>query len=400
MRKWMMKKSVVSVFAFYVAVIFFAVSARAESIPGLTDNGLAQIREQIQQDVEAQKIPGAVVLLARDGKIIFHEAFGNRTGTRTEKLTEASVFRLYSMNKPLVATAAMILVERGKLKLDAPLVNYIPSFAKMRVLHDDGREEVAKRPILIEDLIQHTSGLAYGFFGKGPVREVYRSTCFDCAENLADLAETIARLPLEHHPGEFWEYSRSNDVLGRIVEITSGVTLDTFLTRQIFQPLGMRDSGYGTQDGRAEHLAGGLVYENPTLLSSSQLLSSARDYYRFAQALLNRGVLDGERILKEETVHTIAQDHLQRRNIRAGKYIWKGPAWGWGWGYGFGVQTAPIDKTSDFPLPEGSLFWSGYGGTDFWIDPKNRIIAVFMMDSAEQRWHFRSLMRRLVYLGH
>ncbi len=383
-----------------VLLIYFldAHSVRAENIPGFSQDGLARIRAVLGQEIAKQELPGAVVILARDGKIILHEAIGNRNGTEPGKLTKASVFRLYSMIKPIVTTAAMMLVERGKLSLDDPVSKYLPSFNSMRVLHDDGSEEPANQPILIEDLIQHTSGLTYGYSGRGLVRSIYRDTCFTCPNNLAQLADMIAKLPLVHQPGKKWEYSRSVDVLSRVVEIASGMNLAAFLKSEIFRPLGMHGIGFGTRDGRANLLAGGgFVPENPTLFADDKLLASATDYFRFSQMFLNGGELDGKRILKSETVQLMMQDHLSRRDIPPGKDDWIDSKWGFG--YGFGVNTEELDKTSRFPAPLGTVFWSGYGGSTFWIDPANKIIGVFMMASPAKRLKYRRLIRRLVYVG-
>ncbi len=383
-----------------LVIIFFLSthSVRAENIPGYSQDGLARILTVLGREVAKQELPGAVVILARDGKIIFHEAIGNRDGAEPGELTKASVFRLYSMIKPIVTTAAMILVERGKLSLDDPVSKYIPSFGNMRVLHNDSREEEVDRPILVVDLVQHTSGLTYGSSGRGPVRTMYKSTCFTCSKSLVELADVIAKLPLVHQPGKKWEYGRSIDVLSRVVEIASGMNLEAFLNSEIFRPLGMHSIGFGTRDGRANLLAGGgFVPENPNLHADSYLLSSAADYFRFSQMFLNGGELDGKRILKNETVQLMMRDQLSRRNIPPGKDDWIDSKWGFG--YGFGVNLEEIDKTSKFPAPLGSVFWSSYGGSTFWIDPVNKIVGVFMMALPAKRLKYRRLIRRLVYVG-
>jgi len=373
-------------------------SVRAENIPGYSQDGLARILTVLGREVAKQELPGAVVILARDGKIIFHEAIGNRNGAEPGELTKASVFRLYSMIKPIVTTAAMILVERGKLNLDDPVSKYIPSFGNMRVLRNDGRLEEVDRPILVVDLVQHTSGLTYGSSAHGTVRSMYKSTCFVCPINLAKLADVIAKLPLVHQPGIKWEYGRSIDVLSRVVEVASGMNLEAFLNSEVFRPLGMQSIGFGTREGRVDLLAGGgPVPENPTLHADSYLLSSAADYFRFSQMILNGGELDGNRILKSETVQLMMQDHLSRRNIPPGKDNWIDNKWGFG--YGFGVNMESIDKTSKFPAPLGTVFWSSYGGSTFWIDPANKIVGVFMMALPAKRLKYRRLIRRLVYVG-
>ena len=201
-------------FIYVVLIIFLSAhSVRAENIPGFSQDGLARIRTVLGREVAKQELPGAVVILAHDGKIIFHEAIGNRDGAEPGELTKASVFRLYSMTKPIVTTAAMILVERGKLSLDDPVSKYIPSFGNMRVLRNDGRLEEVDRPILVVDLVQHTSGLTYGSSDHGTVRSMYKSTCFACPINLAELADVIAKLPLVHQPGIKWEYGRSTRIM-------------------------------------------------------------------------------------------------------------------------------------------------------------------------------------------
>ena len=384
----------------YVVLIIFlnTNSVRAENIPGFSQDGMVRIRTVLGREVAKQELPGAVVILARDGKIVFHEAIGNRDGAEPRELTKASVFRLYSMIKPIVTTAAMILMERGKLSLDDPVSTYIPSFGNIRVLHNDGREEEVDRPMLVVDLVQHTSGLTYGSSGRGPVKSMYKTTCFTCPKNLAELADVIAKLPLVHQPGKKWEYGRSIDVLSRVVEIASGMNLEAFLNSEIFRPLGMQSIGFGTRDGRADLLAGGgPVPENPNLHVDSYLLSSAADYFRFSQMLLNGGELDGKRILKSDTVQMMMQDHLSRRNIPPGRDNWIDGKWGFG--YGFGVNMENIDKTSKFPAPLDTVFWSSYGGSTFWIDPANKIVGVFMMALPAKRLKYRRLIRRLVYVG-
>ena len=398
-----------------------ASGARAASLPegdpqalGFTSEGLASLDGTLQQMIADGAFPGAVVLIARQGRIAHLGLHGSRTPDGPP-MTADTLFRIYSMTKPIVSVAALALVERGRIDLDQPLSDFIPAYAATRVatgmLDADGEIETvpAERPITIRDLMRHTSGLTYGFFGQGVVRQAYRSAGA-AAAGLANVeaAAFLATLPLEHQPGTTWEYSRSTDVLGAVVEIAHGKPLSQAIGELVLQPLGMHDTHF-TVDDPADHpriaearpgdgIVGGIPLYDPRVARPSEsggggLISTVHDYARFAQMLLNGGELDGVRILKPETVALMTRDHTISAGLKPGKYYIPGR----GYGFGLGVGVRISDEGAALPGTVGDYFWGGAGGTYYFADPQQDMFVVYMMQSPQNRRGIRAIIREGVY---
>ena len=381
---------------------------------GLSSARLERITAKFTADIAAGIIPGAVILVARDGKVAYHQALGYRDRAAGLAMQRDSIFRIYSMTKPIFSVGAMALVEEGSLYLSEPIAKYLPAFAEMTVgvtaTGGEGLEIVpADRPIKVHDLLRHPSGLTYAFIGKGPVKELYKDAGvadFSRAHTVADYADEIAKLPLLWQPGTTWDYSRSTDVLGALMEKAANQPVDEFLRARVLAPLGMDDTAFWVppakqgrvaqpqpdlQTGEIDDLLD--VTEKPAMFAGGHgLMSTAADYARFCQMMLNGGVLDGARILGPKTVAYMASDHLGGEISKAGTRYLPGP--GYGFGLGFGVRLATGE--SPWPGSRGEYFWGGYAGTYFWIDPVERMVVVYMMQSVKHRLHYRMLLRNLV----
>jgi CubicO group peptidase (beta-lactamase class C family) len=386
--------------------------ARAGPLPeaapaavGLSGERLDRIGVAIGGEIAAGKIPGAVAAVARHGKIAYFKSFGLRDKAAGAPMGTDSIFRIYSMTKPIVSVAAMILHEEGRLLLSDPIVKHLPAFADMTVGVDPS--VAAEKPITVQDLLRHTSGLTYGAFGRSPVKARYKASGLrQLAPDMdnTQLAEALSNLPLAYQPGTLWEYGRSADLLGHLIEVVSGQSLDGFLTSTVLVPLAMDDTGFhvppAAQDRVAEPQAeaGAPVLIDVTRPPKLQagghgLVSTVGDYLRFCQMMLNGGVLDGVRILSPKTVAYMTANHLGPKISRDGPAYLPGP--GYGFGLGFAVREAAGE--SAWPGSVGEYFWGGYAGTYFWIDPAEQLVAVYMMQSVSQRVRLRMLMRNLVY---
>jgi len=367
--------------------------------PGLDPDGLRRLEARIDQDVAAGRLPGAVVAIVRRDRPVYLQAFGRLTPDGPAAMPEDALFRIYSMTKPVTSVAVMQMVEADRLRLDDPLHAHLPAFRDM-VVRQDGADVPADRPITVADLLRHTSGLAYGFFGSGAVRELYRQARLnDYARSNAEFAETIAGLPLEHQPGTVWEYSHATDVLGRLVEVASGERFDRYLKAHIFDPLGMTETAFFGPWNDAARLAQppsatplhDATRETRRLSGGGGLISTAHDYLRFARMLANGGALDGVRVIRADTLASMLQDHVA--GLPRGQYDGPGP--GYGFGYGFAVRQP--GATAAYPGNPGDYWWGGYAGTYFWIDPVAELIVVHMMQAPALRRSYRPLLRRLVY---
>lgn len=382
---------------------------------------LARMGPRLHADVAAGRIPGAVVMVAQHGQVLYSEAVGVADPKSGAPMRVDSLFRIYSMTKPLVSVATMMLVEEGRLRLDEPIATYLPEYAKMRVGVEkpgpDGKpvlDTVATdRAITVQDLLRHTSGLTYGVFGTSLVKSEYLKAGVHKADrDDAALAATIAKLPLQFEPARVWEYSRSTDVLGALLERVEGATLDRILARRIIDPLGMKDTRFSVEaaahariaepfpvdraTGRAVQLSD--IRKPPKFLGGGQgLVSTAADYMRFAQMLLNGGTLDGVRILSPSTVRYMASDHLGP-TIRAASLA-RGAAYSPGPGYGFGLGFAVRDAVGESPFAgnPGEFYWGGYAGTYFWVDPRDGVVVVWMMQAPNERVPYRAWLRNAVY---
>ncbi len=405
--------------------------ATPESV-GMSSERLGKLAAVLQQEVADKKLPGAVVMVARKGKLVFSQAFGssqvsssNSTGAA---MKEDAIFRIYSMTKPLVSTALMMLVEDGKVQLTDPVSKFLPSFkgAMVSVASTDAatnlvsfRLVAANREPTIYDLLRHTSGIAYGELTRNTlVRDayikagVYKPTLdFDARELPgSQMAEGLGKAPLAQQPGTTWEYSLSVDVQGRVVEAVSGKRLGDFLQERLFTPLKMVDTGFMVPAAKLPRLAEPFAKDPATgadnkLIDVSSMpgndsggaggVGTAADYLRFCQAMLGGGQLEGTRILSRTTVRAMTSDHLAGINTSfnpGGLLLGSG---GYSFGLGFLVRMA--DGNAAVQGSAGEFMWAGYAGTFFWAEPKEQLCGVYMTQAPSPlRAGYRRMMKELV----
>ncbi len=380
---------------------------------GMDPGRLDAITAKLKADVASHTLPGAVLIIVRHGKIAFEQVVGSRDPGANTPMGVDDIFRIYSMSKPITVVAALTLVEAGKLQLDDPVSRYLPQFATMQVgvpdpAGPDGMRLVpAERPITVQDLMRHSSGLTYGFFGDTPVKRAYQQAHLEAGDpDLATFVDRLAKQPLGYQPGTTWDYSYSIDVLGRIVEIVSGQTLYEYEKLHVLDPLGMADTGFGVpdaarQDRIVEPFADDRNFgveadfsdpRHPVRMQSGGggMTSTARDYARFMQAMLAGGTLDGHRVIGPATERYMTSEQLGP--VKPGPYYLPGP----GYGFGLGVAVRQGAGVAPFPGDAGDWYWGGAGGTYMWADPARDMAVVFMMQSPKQRLHYRSLLRDMV----
>jgi CubicO group peptidase (beta-lactamase class C family) len=402
--------------------------AKPEDV-GLSSERLAKIGQVFKQDIDQSKIPGAVVMIARKGRLAYAESFGFQNREKGTTMAKDAIFRAYSMTKPLVSVAAMTLVEDGTIQLADPVSKWRPEFKDLMVsvprVDALGQATYGLAPVdrqpTIQDLLRHTAGLTYGeFSGNRLVKEAYtRAGLFkpDFDYNTTDLTpaefvERIAKSPLAHQPGTTWEYSLAVDVLGRVVERASGKRLGDYMNERLFKPLKMADTAFFVPADKlsrlAEPLAKDPVSGNPfRFLDVSQppkndsggagSVTTAIDYLRFAQAMLNGGKLDDARVLSRTTVALMTSDHLGDRikpTVTPGVLLLGVD--GYTFGLGFTVRSQA--GIAAVPGSQGEFMWGGYGGTYFWVDPKEELAVVMMMQHAgPARVYYRREIKQLVY---
>ena len=371
------------------------------TLPGAVDMSaerLDRIPPAMQAYVDDGRLAGVMTMVARRGQVVHWDAVGMRDLEAADPLEPDDIFRIFSMTKPVTSTAVMMLVEEARIALDDPLSKFIPAFAEVTVLTAAGERVPPNDAITIQHLLTHTSGLTYGFFGDSPVDRLYNeSGVFVTAQGLDNFAAGVASLPLLAHPGELWNYSVSTDILGRVIEVASGQTFDQFVKTRILDPLDMQDTAfmvpadkrnrftasYARPDGalRATDSPTDGQYTRPPawLSGGGGLTSTASDYIRFAQMLLQEGELDGVRILTADTVRQMRTNHLPDSliPIAVGNYL--SPAYGFGLGFAVAVDTA----ASPEPDNDGVFRWAGAANTFFWIDPQAELIGMVWMQYGE-----------------
>ena len=404
-------------------------SAAPESV-GMSAQRLARIGDTFRKEIDQGKLPGAVFLVARKGKLVYSEAIGFQDKEAGKPMAKDSIFRIYSMTKPLVSVAAMMLVEEGRMQLTDPVSKHLPAMKPQSVSAAKADAEFARityaqvpadREMTVQDLLRHTAGLAYGEITQNaPVKEalakagLYKTTIDFDARDLtpAEEVERLAKVPLVHQPGTVWEYSLASDVLGRVVEAASGERLADFLDKRLFKPLKMGDTGFWVQQNKIHRLAAPLPTDSTSgkpnnLIEVSAApandsggaggVSTAADYLRFTQMLLNGGQLDGNRVLSRSTVALMTSDHLGARisaPVTPGELLLGVP--GYTFGLGFAVRQGP--GIAGVPGSAGEFMWAGYAGTYFWVDPKEEIVAVYMSQAPSPiRAYYRRLFKQLVY---
>ena len=425
-----------SLVAASIVTTCFAFSALAQGLPkasqpedvGLSSERLNCVAKAFQTDVDKGLIPGAVFLIARNGKIAYLEAIGFRDRDKKIPMSTDAIFQIASMTKPFTSVATMMLVEEGKIQLNEPISLYLPEFKGVQVGVEKvntgtGKPELtleaAQREMTIQDLLRHTSGLTYGFFGKSLVKQKYNeANVFDPNQTLAEFVTKLSKLPLAFQPGTTWDYSMSTDVLGRVVEVVSGETLDQFIGERIAKPLGLADTGFYVKPDKVDRIAEPQIdpatgkrppiadiRNRPNWLSGGGgMVSTASDYVRFSQMLLNDGELDGVRLLSPDVVAFMASDHLppdiafspDMLQIFEPLGIAATPRSGQSFGLGFMVRT----QRGEHPTlgEPGEFYWQGAWGTAFFIDPKKKLVAVLMLQvPLLQAPHYQSLFHNLVH---
>jgi CubicO group peptidase (beta-lactamase class C family) len=392
---------------------------------GFSSERLARITKFFQGDIYKGAIPGAILLVAREGKLVYLQALGYQDREKSIPMKPDAMFRIASMTKPITSVAIMMLAEEGKIDLLAPVSQYVPEFKDVKV----GIEKIdpttgkpalsledVQRQMTVQDLLRHTSGLVYGAFGTSLVHQAYnKANLFDNNQTLAEFVTKLSKLPLAHQPGTVWEYGMSTDVLGRIVEEVSGTPLDRFVEDRITNPVGMHDTAFYLSAAQAPRVAEPQVDpatgKRPDVNSVEHLtkqkqkwfsgggglLSTASDYARFCQMLLNGGELDGVRLLSPKTITVMNSDQLPPGILRSG-YEDMAPTLelGQSFGLGFAVRT----DLGHNPLSGsvGDYFWAGAYGTYFWVDPQAKMFAVMMVQMPfAQSGHYRRAFRELVY---
>jgi CubicO group peptidase (beta-lactamase class C family) len=379
---------------------------------GISSQALDKLDSVLKAEIAAGGLPGTVMLVARHGKVVHFEANGMRDKEAGVPMTRDSIFRMASMTKPVTAVAIMMLVEEGKIQIADPASKYLPELKGLQVgveSKDASGNTVltrvpARREFTVQDLLRHTSGLTYGHRGASPA--LVKKTYVDAGEQArdhtnAELVSKLSKTVLAFQPGTRFEYGRSTDVLGRIVEVVSGMTLGEFFETRIFRPLGMVDSYFSVPADKVARVAQPMIEpatgKRPNVTDPRRpqrfesggggLFSTAPDYLRFTSMLLNGGELEGVRLLAPKTIELMTSDHLG--SLPGSFYP--------GYGFGLGVAVRTHAGMNDMPGSVGEYLWGGAQGTWFWIDPKEKLIAIFMSQRAgEPRVYYRRLVKNLV----
>lgn len=392
---------------------------------GMNGAQLDRIGEHLRgQYVDPGKICGSLAMVARRGQLCYLDVAGQRDIERATPMTQDTIFRIYSMTKPITSIALMTLYEKGLFSLTDPVHRYIPSWRNLQVRTGGSLPlfltQSCKRPMTIRDLLMHTSGLTYDFMRATNIDSAYRELQVGHTTHgstLQDMIDQLAQLPLEFSPGDSWNYSLATDVLGYLIEVISGQSLPEYLQSTVFGPLGMEDTSFEispdkvsrlascyernmakelvcNDDGQDSHFARCTFYSG-----GGGLLSTASDYYRFCQMLLNGGTLDGERIIGSRTLDFMTRNHLpggvDMSQIALGSFsetIYEGV------GFGLGFASKVNATQNAFPATEGSFYWGGLASTLFWVDPVEELIVIFMTQlTPSSTFNFRGQLESLVY---
>lgn len=397
--------------------------AKSAEEVGMSSERLKRLGAVFKAEIDKGIAPGAVLLVARRGKVAYFEALGARDPQTADGMKTDAIFRLASMTKPFVSVAAMMLMEEGRLVLSDPVSRYLPEFKGMQVGVEQKSStgetkltlEPVKQEMTIQDLMRHTAGLTYGQFGgKTLVKAEYDKAGISSPDlTTPEFITRLSKIPLAHQPGTTWDYSVATDVLGRVIEVIEGRDLDTVIRERIARPLRLTDTGFSVPAENHGRIAESFIDKatgkrliDRTITTppkrfggGGMMVASAADYVRFSQMLLNGGTLDGVRILSRTSVASMTANHLPASIIYSSYAYMIGassprPDMGQGWGLGFVVRT----ETGKNPWPgsAGSYYWNGATGTGFWVDPKEQLIAVMMVQAPAQQ-RLRALMRQGVY---
>lgn len=399
-------------------------SKRPEDV-GFSSERLARINKFFQGEIDKKAIPGATLLVTREGKLVYFQAIGYQDREKSIPMKPDAIFRIASMTKPITSVAVMMLAEEGKIDLLAPVSQYLPEFKDVKVGVEKMDPSMGKptlsfedpqHPMTVPDLLRHTSGLVYGPFGTSLVHQAYnKADLFDGNQTLAEFVTKLSKLPLAHQPGTVWEYGMSTDVLGRIVEVVSGMPFDRFVEDRVTNPLGMHDTAFYLSAVQAPRVAepqvdpttgkrpGASSAENLTkekqkwFSGGGGLLSTAPDYAKFCQMLLNGGELNGVRLLSTKTIAVMTSDQLPP-GIRRSGFEDLAPTLEMGQSFGLGFAVRTDLGRNPLSGSVGDYFWAGAYGTYFWVDPQAKMFAVMMVQMPfPQSGYYRRAFRELVY---
>ncbi len=398
----------------------------APQAQGLSATRLARIRDVIQSEINTDRMPGAVVLVARKGVISYADTIGFQDKAAGKPLQRDAIFRAYSMTKPLVSVLTMMLAEEGKLQLADPVSKYLPAMSKMQVMANpadaSGATVAANRAITIQDLLRHTSGLTYPEFTRfDSMRKAYQEAGLFATDipakwitlTPAQQVDAFSKAPLQWQPGSTWEYSLSTDMLGRVLEVVTNKPLSALLNEKLIQPLGMKDTSFVVPASKVSRIAEPLLIEPLTGGPMAKVLdltkpmgnesggaglaTTADDYLRFCQMLLNGGTLDGKRYLSRTTIALMTSDQLGPKvatPVQPGELLMG--VQGYTFGLGFMVRQGA--GLASVPGSEGDYAWAGLGGTFFWVDPKEQLIGILMTQTPGAiRQYYRRMIKQLVY---
>jgi CubicO group peptidase (beta-lactamase class C family) len=381
-------------------------------IEGFSEPRLGRISGSMQGQIDLGIFPGAVTMIARNGRVTHFESHGFQDAAKTKPMTKDTLFRLASMTKPIVTTAAMMLVEQGKLKLNDPLALWLPELKDLKVETANGDVPLT-RPLWVQDVMRHTAGFVYGGATRSPrVKKLYEDLNIESREKditSEDMLKNLGQIPLVHQPGTFWEYSIAVDVLGLVLERVEKKPLDAIVKEQLLDPLGMKDTTWWVAPNQTHRMAEALNSDplkadmlksyrqsyNPLGKSyfkgGAGMVSTASDYLRYAQMMVNGGELDGKRYLSRKTVELMLSNHIV--GMGGSTIATTGP--GYGFGLGYGVR---LDEGMGWvPGSKGDAMWAGAWGTSFWIDPKEKLVGILMSQSPSNRVQTRMLYKNLVY---
>jgi CubicO group peptidase (beta-lactamase class C family) len=375
---------------------------------------LGRIDDFFNNEVATDKIPGAMVLIKQHGRQVYFKTFGVSDTDTGRPMTPDTIFPLHSMTKTITSFAAMTLVDQGKLKLDDPVSKYIPSFATMKVgvekKADNGRPVLelvpTSRPLTIEDLLLHTSGITYGFYGNGLVKAAYADIYFGDFDN-AQFAERVAMLPLAEQPRTLWDYGHSTDIVGRVIEVVSGQSLYQFEKTALLDPLGMTTTKFFLTDPaerarfakplpRDRHIERNSLDVTRWESGGGGMVTTMSDFARFAEMLLNGGELGGKRYLAPQTFTAMTTDHIGPGSGVARDYFYF-PGDGFGFGYGFGIRTDPGKAVPPPPGSMGEIKWDGASGTYFVVDRANDMFFILLENSPSERTRIQPALKRIIY---
>lgn len=391
----------------FTALAALAVAACASNEPvdpasiGLNAAKLAQVRADLTADIAETETPGAIMLIARGGEVGFYAEAGVQGPDDPTPMNEDTIFRIYSMTKPIVSVAAMSMVEDGLMELDAPIETYVPAYAEMKVIDPaTGGVRPATDSITVRDLLRHTSGMIYGVFAPdSPLGKAYLEAEIPSSEfDLDELSRRMSGLPLLFDPGSAWAYSRSTDVLGDVMEAAADKPLDEILEERVLGPLEMTETAFYREPEAAPRVAEppeqavplfGVTDPKPMLSGGGGLTSTIGDYLTFVRMLSGKGALNGVRIIEEDTLAAMTMNQLDGVDR---SFFYPGDAYGFGLGF-----ATRLTEDGPYPGSVGDYWWRGYAGTYFWVDPEKDLFAILMVQNPELRNHYTMKAREWVY---